>query len=120
MSAEVGSLLFITDINDKTKKRPFMCIRVFRNNANIPYDWLVVPISSKSVMREEHRVQLTHPKLNQVSYAKLNNITSISWQKEIEVAEVKFSDKQVRDVQEKIIFLLKRRDRCQILNSQKN
>lgn len=107
MSAEIGSLLFIRDTNDATKKRPFMCVRVFRNNANIAYDWLVVPITTKSVIPAEYLVEITHPKLNQVSYAKLNNITSISWQKEIEVAKCKFEDKYVRDVQEKIIFLLK-------------
>lgn len=107
MSAEIGSLLFIKDTNDATKKRPYICIRVFRNNANVPYDWLVVPITSKKVIREEYLVSISHPKLNQVSYAKINNITSISWNNEIEVAKVKFSDETVRDVQEKIIFLLK-------------
>jgi len=107
MSAEIGSLLFIKDTNDATKKRPFMCIQVFRNNANIAYDWLLVPITSKSVINEDYLVVIAHPKLNQVSYAKLNNITSISWNKEIEVAKVKFEDKYVRDVQERIIFLLK-------------
>jgi len=107
MSAEVGSLLFIKDTNDATKKRPYMCIRVFRNNANIAYDWLVVPITSKKVIREEYLVSIAHPKLNQVSYAKVNNITSISWSNEIEVAKLKFDEQYVRDVQEKIIFLLK-------------
>jgi len=107
MSAEIGSLLFIEDPNDATKKRPFMCIRVFRNSANIPYDWLLVPITSQSVIKSNYLVEILHPKLKKVSYAKLNNITSISWQKEISVAKLKFDDKYVRDVQEKIIFLLK-------------
>lgn len=107
MSAEIGSLLFIKDTNDATKKRPFICIRVFRNSANIAYDWLVVPITTKNIIKPKYLVKLIHPKLNQVSYAKLNNITSISWNKEIEVAKLKFDDKYVRDVQERIIFLLK-------------
>ena len=107
MSAEIGSLLFIKDTNDATKKRPFMCIRVFRNNANIAYDWLVVPITTKDVIKASYLVKIQHPKLNQISYAKLNNITSISWNKEIEVAKIKFEDKYVKDVQERIIFLLK-------------
>jgi hypothetical protein len=107
MSAEIGSLLFIKDTNDATKKRPFMCIYVYRNKAGIPYDWLVIPISSKSVVNEDYLVTIEHPKLNKVSYAKLNNINSISWSKEIEVAKLKFDNKYVRDVQERIIFLLK-------------
>jgi len=120
MSAEIGSLLFIKDTNDATKKRPFMCIQVFRNKAGIIYDWLVIPITSKNVIREEYLVSILHPKLNQISFAKLNNITSISWSNEIEVAKVKFEDKYVRDVQERIIFLLIGEHRCQIQNSQKN
>jgi len=107
MSAEIGSLLFIKDTKDATKKRPFICVRVFRNNANIPYDWLVIPITTKCIIKPKYLVELSHPKLNQVSYAKLNNITSISWNNEIEVAKVKFDDKYVKDVQQKIIFLLK-------------
>lgn len=107
MCAEIGSLLFIKDANDATKKRPFMCVRVFRNNADIPYDWLVVPITTKMIIKQDYLVKLEHSKLNQASYAKINNITSISWNKEIEVAKVKFDNKYVRDVQERIIFLLK-------------
>ena len=103
MKAEVGSLLFIKDKNDENKKRPCMCIHVFTNNANVPYNWLIVPITSTNKVGSDNLVEVTHIKLcSEKSYAKLNNIESISWNDEIEIAKKKFSAESVRDVTNKL------------------
>lgn len=102
MKAEIGSLLFIKDKNDENKKRPCMCIHVFTNNASVPYNWLIVPITSTDKVGSDNLVEVTHGKLSARSYAKLNNIESISWNDEIEVAKRKFSAESVRDVTNKL------------------
>jgi mRNA-degrading endonuclease toxin of MazEF toxin-antitoxin module len=107
MKAEVGNLLFIKDKNDISKKRPYICIHVFTNKAGIPYDWLIVPITSTDRVGIENLVQVTHSKLAVKSYAKLNNIESISWNDEIEVAKTKFNAQYVKDVTDKLGNILK-------------
>lgn len=107
MKAEVGSLLFIKDKNDSSKKRPYICLHVFTNRAGVPYDWLVVPITSTDSVGNENLVEVAHPKLSVPSYAKLNNIESISWNDEIEIAKKKFDAIYVRDVTEKLGNILK-------------
>lgn len=102
MKAEVGSLLFIKDENDETKKRPFICVHVFRNDAGVPYDWLVIPITSTSTVGMNNLALVTHQKLTSTSYAKINNVKSISWSDEIEVARTKFREQYVRDVTDKL------------------
>ena len=91
MKADVGSLLFIPD-RKNCKKRPHICISVFRNLAGVPYDWMVVPITSTVTVGMENLVEVKHPKLSLQSYAKLNNITCIKSNKEIEVSKITFSE----------------------------
>lgn len=107
MKASIGSLLFIADKNDKIKKRPFICMYVFTNNAGVPYDWLVIPITSTTSVGDDNLVEVTHPKLGLKSYAKINNIESISWSKKIEVAKCKFDDENVGDVMRKLNKIFK-------------
>ena len=107
MKAEVGSLLFIRDKNEPAKKRPFICIHVFTNKSGVPYDWLIVPITSTSTVGAENLVEVKHVKLTLKSYAKISNIESISWVKKIEVAKVKFEQQNVRDVKEKLEHIFK-------------
>ncbi len=103
MKGKAGSLFFIKDKNDATKKRPYMCIHVFTNTAGIPYNWLVVPITSIDTVGSDNLVEVAHDKLSCKSYAKLNNIESISWNsKEIEVAKKLFTQQYVRDVTDKL------------------
>ncbi len=107
MKAKVGSLLFIKDKNNATKKRPFMCIHVFTNTAGVPYDWLVVPITSKECVGTNNLVEVGHTKLSAKSYAKINNIESISWNDEIEVANEKVMPRYVKEVTDKLGNILK-------------
>lgn len=102
MKAEVGSLLFIKDKNDETKRRPYMCVYVFTNNAGVPYDWLIIPITSTNKVGMDNLVEVSHRKLCCKSYAKINNIESISWNEEIEVSKQKFGKKHVKDVIQKL------------------
>lgn len=103
--AKQGDLLFIKDpINNK--KRPYMCIHVFTNKANVPYDWLIIPITSKVSVGFKNLIKITHPKLSLASYAKISNIESISWNDEIEVAKTSFSLQSVRDVTSKLQNIL--------------
>lgn len=110
MKAVVGSLLFIEDKNDAAKKRPYMCIYVFRNEAGVPYDWLIVPITSTDTASKKYLVPVGHVKLNMRSYAKISNIESISWNKKIEVAKKLFEPQYVKDVQEKLRNIFKQDD----------
>jgi mRNA-degrading endonuclease toxin of MazEF toxin-antitoxin module len=102
MKADVGNLLFIEDKNDSAKKRPFMVLHVFNNTAGVPYDWLVVPITSSDSVGPENLVEVTHVKLACKSYAKLNNMETISWSDEIEVAKRKFAKKHIKNVQDRL------------------
>jgi mRNA-degrading endonuclease toxin of MazEF toxin-antitoxin module len=107
MKADIGSLLFIKETNS-AKKRPYMCVYVFKNTAGVPYDWLVVPITSTDSVGMTNLIPVKHAKLNSIeSYAKLNNIRSISWSDEIEVAKVKFDSSYVRDVSVKLGNILR-------------
>jgi mRNA-degrading endonuclease toxin of MazEF toxin-antitoxin module len=107
MKAEVGSLLFIEDKKDSSKKRPYICIHVFTNKAGVPYDWLIVPITSTDKVGTENLVEVEHNKLCCKSYAKINNIESISWNEKIEVAKKKFLAQYVKDVTDKLGNILK-------------
>lgn len=110
MKADVGALLFIEDKLDATKKRPCMCVHVFKNTVGIPYNWLVVPITSKDSVGKDNLVAVEHKKLsNSVSYAKINNLESIAWNDEkIEVATVKFDTVYTQGVKDKLGELFRR------------
>jgi len=95
MKAEIGSLLFITDKNDSNKKRPHICIHVFTNKAGIPYNWLLLPITSAIAVGIDNLVEVKHQKLHSASFAKLNNIESVAWNDDIEVSKRKFAKRYV-------------------------
>lgn len=95
MKAEIGSLLFIQDKNDTSKKRPHICIHVFTNRAGVPYNWLLLPITSKTMVGTDNLIEVKHQKLHSISYAKLNNIESVSWSDDIEISKRKFAKKYV-------------------------
>lgn len=107
MKADVGSLLFIEDKNNKSKRRPFICVYVFKNKAGIPYDWLIIPITSTRTVGDDNLVRVEHKKLCLESYAKISNIESISWRDEIEVAKQKFDDHYVKDITKKLNDIFK-------------
>jgi mRNA-degrading endonuclease toxin of MazEF toxin-antitoxin module len=106
LKAEIGSLLFIKDKNDTSKKRPYICIHIFTNKVGVPYDWLIVPITSTDNVGMDNLVQIEHSKLCCKSYAKINNIESISWNEEIEVAKKKFESIYIKDVTDKLKEIL--------------
>ena len=106
MKADVGSLLFIQDKIDSNKKRPHICIHVFTNDAGIPYNWLVLPITSIDTVGKGNLVEVKHRKLKSTSYAKLNNIISIPWNDNIEVAKVNFAKKYAREVTSRLACCL--------------
>lgn len=101
MKAVEGSLLFIQDKYTTAKRRPFICIHVFRNRAGVAYNWLIVPITSTHTVGESNLIEVKHERLKIPSYAKISNIESISWREEIQVVEC-FSTHYIRDVQEKL------------------
>lgn len=107
MKAVTGSLLFIQDKKQAAKKRPYMCIHVFTNEAGVPYDWLIVPITSTCTVGKNNLVEVRHRKLTLRSYAKISGVESISWNDEIQVAKHKFGDEELRDVQEKLRNIFK-------------
>jgi len=108
MKAEVGSLLFKQDNTDPAKKRPYICVHVFTNAIGIPYNWLIVPITSTATVGVDNLVEVVHKKLTLKSYAKISNIESISWvSRKIEVSKLKFCSQCVRDVQEKLENIFK-------------
>lgn len=106
VSATVGSLLFIQDPIEPLKKRPFICIAVFCNNAGVPYNWWLLPITSKSTIGMGNLVEVKHRQLRAISYAKLNDLQSVKWEDHYEVAPTKFAKKYNKDIAERIINLL--------------
>lgn len=104
--ADVGSLLFMQDELDVEKTRPFICVHVFSNEAGVPYDWLVMPITSNDGVGADNLVEVTHAKLATKSYAKLNNMKCISWNDKIELASKKFKKQYVKDILNKLKTIL--------------
>lgn len=102
MKADIGSLLFIEDKHDNNKKRPHICIHVFTNKAGVPYNWLILPITSNNTVGENNLIEVKHRKLNSISFAKINNIKTIPWSDDIEVARMGFAKKYVAAIVEKI------------------
>lgn len=112
MKADIGSLLFIKDKIDESKKRPFVCVHIFSNNAGVPYNWLILPITSKDSVGKDNLVEISHAKLGSTkSYAKLNNMTSIPWDDEIEVSKRKFAKKHIRSVQDRLSEIFKEEEK---------
>jgi len=109
MKADVGNLLFIKDKIDANKRRPFMCMHVFTNKAGVPYNWLIVPITSKDSVGQENLVEITHVKLATKSYAKINNLECISWNDDIEIATKKFAKECTNAVSDKLGSLFTRK-----------
>ena len=70
------SLIFLTDENGK--ERPYICLAVFRNEANVIYNYLIIPITSKTTVGLDNLVKVKNIKLNDTSYAKLCNIKTIA------------------------------------------
>lgn len=104
--ADVGSLLFIKDEIDADKTRPFICVHVFSNEAGVPYDWLVMPITSNDGVGVDNLVEVTHVKLATTSYAKINNMKCISWSDKIELSSKKFKKQYVKDILGKLKTIL--------------
>ena len=106
MNATAGSLIYITDPKDG-KKRPHMCICVFTNNAGIKYDWLVVPITSTTTIGANNLVKVEHPKLKIPSYAKINNVRTVTTEDSFDVSTILFDEVFLKEVTTKLQFVLK-------------
>lgn len=106
MKAESGSLIFIKDEHDPLKRRPFICVHVFTNNAKVPYNWWVIPITSKNTIGLDNLVEIKHQRLSTISWAKINDLHSIKWNDDYEIAQRKFAKRYIKDVKDKIVALL--------------
>lgn len=104
MNADVGSLLFILD-KDTGKKRPHVCIHVFKNNAGVKYDWLVLPITSTGTVGNKNLVAIKHKKLKKESFAKLNNLLTIKADDSIEIAEETVSLENIESIRCRLRFI---------------
>lgn len=71
---EVGSIFFYKNGDDK--ERPYVCISVYTNKAGVPYNWLVLPITSSTKVGKDNLVKIEHPELSK-SFAKINNMTTM-------------------------------------------
>ena len=87
---DVGSLIFISDPKSG-KKRPHVCVSVFRNESGVPYNWMVIPITSVATVGFENLIEIEHPKLKRQSYAKINNLTCIKAMENIEIAKTQIA-----------------------------
>lgn len=82
-NAKEGNLIFIEESDGK--RRPFLCVKVYKNKAGVPYNWLVVPITSSNSVGITNLYPIKHPKLHKKSYVKINNIQTIIWDDKYEV-----------------------------------
>jgi hypothetical protein len=106
IKAEIGSLIFIKDKLEPEKRRPFICIAIFTNKAKVPYNWWMLPITSKNTIGLENLVEVKHPKLSVISFVKINDLQSVKWDDSYEVAKKKFAKKYIVDIKNKICSLL--------------
>lgn len=106
MNANVGSLLFIADPLSG-KKRPHICIGVFTNNAGVKYDWLVLPITSVDTVGSNNLIPVKHRKLKKNSYAKINNIKTITADADIEIADELFDKEYIELIKIRLRILFK-------------
>lgn len=106
MKGEIGSLIFIKDEHDSEKRRPHICVAVFKNNAGVPYNWWVIPITSKSTIGIDNLVEVKHQKLKMVSYAKINDLHSIKWEESYETSKKKFAKKYTMEIINKICMFI--------------
>ena len=74
---EKRSLIYLKNSLDQ-KKRPHICIAVFKNNAGIPYNYMVIPLTTKKTVGFQNLVFVRHNKLKQDSYAKICNIFTVN------------------------------------------
>lgn len=79
---------------------------MFSNEAGVPYDWLVMPITSHDSVGAENLVEVAHVKLASTSYAKINNMKCISWSDKIELASKKFKKQYIKDILAKLKKIL--------------
>lgn len=105
--AEEGNLIFIPE---GEKRRPYICIKVYRNTAGVPYNWLVLPITSTTSVGFDNLFPIEHPKLNKESYVKINNIQTIKWDSKFEIKK-KINNETLDQLIEKI---------CKSLNYEHN
>lgn len=95
-----GTMLEPRDIfylKEEEKNRPYICMAVFTNDANIIYNYLVIPITSKNTIGMKNLVRIKNINLKSPSYAKLSNIRSIGVDSPYERAN-KISTKYYRKI----------------------
>lgn len=80
--ASEGNIIFI---QEGDKRRPHICVKVFKNKAGVPYNWLVLPITGSTSVGHDNLFQIEHPKLHKKSYVKINNIQTIRWDNDYEI-----------------------------------
>lgn len=100
--AEEGNLIFI---QEGSKRRPYICVKVFKNNAGVPYNWLVLPITSRISVGFNNLFKINHPKLHKESYAKINNMQTIPWNDNYEIKK-KINKDELDKLINKIINIL--------------
>ncbi len=81
-NAEEGNLIFI---QEGTKRRPYVCVKVYKNKAGVPYNWLILPITSSESVGKRNLYPISHPKLHKESFVKINNIRTVAWDDKFEV-----------------------------------
>lgn len=96
---KVGSLVFI---KESRKKRPHICISKFTNNAQIAYDWLLLPITSNKTVGDKNLVEVTHKKLKVPSYAKINNMKTVNLKDEMEIHTDLFSEDCIDKIKKRL------------------
>lgn len=107
-----GKLLYkreeLLEDAEKNKRRPYMCINVFSNNAGVPYDYLLAPITSTKTVGNKNLVKIDHPKLKKDSYCKLNNIFIVPAEQmsNYDASEILFDEDIINSVVDKLRELL--------------
>ena len=108
-----GKLLYkreeLLEDAEKPKRRPYMSITVFYNNAGVPYDYLLVPITSVKTVGSKNLVKIDHPKLKKDSYCKLNNLFIVPAVDIVkyDICDVPFEDHIIDAVTDKLRELIK-------------
>jgi hypothetical protein len=97
----IGTIIFKQNID---KVRPYICIHVYKNKAGIPYNWLIIPVTTSNKVGVDNLVKIKHDILKD-SYVKINNMTTIQIEdiKHIKISKHHLDNNNIRLIIYKII-----------------
>lgn len=102
-----GDCVFVPRlINGKSKRVAHLIIYV-AYVAGVPYNWIGIPITSKTTVKAHNLIEVKHPKFKIKSYAKIIDPYTFVFDKTMEKSKVPFDKEVYEKVKEGFLNLIK-------------